>query len=268
MSLKKSIASNNILRSIFLPILRVLNFEFCWKHDVTKREFYLLSFLHKGYWYHGSKREENELKKFQQLINQGDIVLEIGAHIGYVTQIFEEIVGNEGKVLVAEPTEFSRRFLLKNIRLNTKVLPLAVSNTVGKMDFYTEQFGGFTNSLVGEFTASAIKSLSHSQRVQNSKMIKTQVDVSTIDAICKQHCILPQFIKIDVEGAELNVLEGAAETLGDVHALMVEISRNHEKVYKLLSDHGFKAFLSSDVEIIDEFLGGNIFFIKCNTTNS
>lgn len=264
---KKLLANNNLLRSVFLPILRSFNFEFCLKHDVTKRKFYLLSFLHKGYWYYGSKREENELKRFNELINGGDTVLEIGAHIGYVTQIFEELVGKTGKILVAEPTEFSRRFLSKNIRSDTKILPIAVSNTIGQMDFYTEQFGGFTNSLVREFTAKKNKSLSDSYHVQSRRITKKKVDVSTIDAICAENCISPHFIKVDVEGAELNVLEGAAETLKNVQALMVEVNENHEEVYKLLLDSNFNAFLSNGDAIINNFPGGNIFFVKNNMTN-
>jgi FkbM family methyltransferase len=267
MRLKTLLANNNLLRSVFLPILRLLDFELCLKHDVTKRKFYLLSFLHKGYWYYGSKREENELKRFNELISRGDTVLEIGAHIGYVTQIFEELVGKTGKVLVAEPTEFSRQFLSKNIRSDTKILPVAVSNTIGQMDFYTEQFGGFTNSLVGEFTARKNKSLSESYHVQSTRITKTKVDVSTIDGICEQNCISPHLIKVDVEGAELNVLEGAAETLKNVHALMVEVNENHEEVYKLLFDSGFNAFLPNGDEVIDNFPGGNIFFVKHNMTN-
>ena len=51
------------------------------------------TFKHKGYWYYGKNREKSEINCFCKLIKKGDKVLEVGAHIGYVTQIFEKIVG-------------------------------------------------------------------------------------------------------------------------------------------------------------------------------
>jgi FkbM family methyltransferase len=267
MSIKRLLASNNLLRTLLLPILRKLNFEFCWKHDVTGRKFYLLTFLHKGYWFYGAEREEEELKKFKELINRGDTVLEIGAHIGYVTQIFEEIVGESGKVLVAEPTEFSRQFLLKNKRDDTKVLPVAVSDAVGKIDFYTEHLGGFTNSIVRDFTEQSIDGLSKSLRQQKKSSNKVQVDTLTVDTISYEESISPHFIKIDVEGAELAVLKGAKQTLINTFALMVEVSRNHEDVYSLLYENGFKPIASNDNKTATKFPGGNIFFVKENEFN-
>lgn len=266
MGIKKALADNNVLRGMIIPILRRLNFEVRWTHDVTKRKFHLLTYLHKGYWYFGSRREENELNRFKDLINEGDTVLEVGAHIGYVSQIFEDLVGETGRVIVAEPTEFSRRFLSKNIRSDTMILSMALSSTVGEMDFYTEEFGGFTNSLVPEYTENTSKGLSQSQHSRDSKIIKTKVNVSTIDTICRDHSVTPHFIKIDVEGAELDVLKGASKTLNKVSALMVEVSRHHEDVFDLLSGYDFKAHNSAGEKIVETFPTGNIFFIKDTLT--
>jgi FkbM family methyltransferase len=262
MTIKQRLAKNETLRAIFFPLIRKLNFEFRWKHDVTKRKFFLLTFLHKGYWYYGWQREKNELARFKEFINKADYVLEIGGHIGYVTQIFEDLVGKDGRVFVAEPTAFTRIFLKKNVLPSTKILPLAVSNIEGQMDFYTEEFGGFTNSLISEFTSESDKNLSVSQNRNSSKIIKNQVDVSTIDLICKEHEFKPNFIKIDVEGAELRVLQGATSTLNTTTALMVEISQNHEDIYDLLFNLGFSAKDSEGKKLSDNTRGGNIFFYR------
>ena len=88
--MKKNIAQITVLRKIVFPILRRLNFEYGWKHDITLRKLYLETWLHKGYWYYASQRESSEVNMFSKLINKGDCVLEIGGHIGYVTQIFED----------------------------------------------------------------------------------------------------------------------------------------------------------------------------------
>ena len=90
--------------------------------------------------------------------HEGDNVLEVGGHIGYVTQVFEDLVGDQGRVFVAEPTPKSRFYLKKNVRPNTKVLPIALADINGEMDFFTEKFGGFTNSLISDFTKKSNKS--------------------------------------------------------------------------------------------------------------
>lgn len=245
------------------PILRHLNFEIRIKHDITKRPLTLLSWLHKGYWYYGLSREEEEIQRFRELINEGMMVLEIGGHIGYVTQLFEELVGEYGKVYVAEPFPNSRYFLKKNVLPSTCILPVALSDAVGRSELYTDSFGGFTNSLVREFTAESNTSMSLSQKNHNVDLGKIHVDTITVDALCEDLSISPNFIKIDVEGAELNVLKGAKNTLNSVDSLMVEISRNHEEVFKLLHEYGFQATNKSGETLqVGDNNNENIFFSK------
>jgi len=263
MKMKNILAKSQLLRLIFFPILRKLDFEIRWKHDITKRPVSLLTWLHKGYWYYGLDREFDEVERFRELINDGDCVLEVGGHIGYVTQIFEDLVGSSGIVYVAEPTPFSRYFLAKNVSSNTTILPIALSDVSGNMDFYIEEFGGFTNSLVSEFTETSSKWLKASQNKSVTEVKKIKVDVNTIDLVSKREGITPNFIKIDVEGAELSVLKGAEKTLLSVDALMVEISRNHEEIYELLYRKKFKAKKKNgNLLASHEHAGGNIFFYK------
>ena len=59
-----------------------------------------------------------------------------------------------------ELLEFVNNELLKD----TKILPIAVSDSIGKADFFTEQFGGFTNSIVRDFTENSKDFLSQTQR--------------------------------------------------------------------------------------------------------
>jgi len=150
--MQKLLANIVLLRLIFIPLLKKLNFEFKWRHDITKRPFYLKSFDHKGYWFYGKDREIDELKFFKKLILQGFSVLEVGTHIGYLTQYFEDLVGSKGRVLAVEPTQDSLRYLKKNIRSDTIVIEKAASDKKGQAEFFVESFGGFTNSLVEEFT--------------------------------------------------------------------------------------------------------------------
>ena len=201
---------------------------------------------------------------FNKLISNGDCVFEIGGHIGYVTQIFEGLVGVDGKVLVAEPTPKNRYFLMKNVRDNTTVLPFAMADMNGEMEFYTEKFGGFTNSLVNEFTEASSEALSESQKSDESSISKITVEVKTVDSMCERHSVSPNFLKIDVEGAELSVLKGAEQVLKNTKALMVEVSRNHKEVFEFLTAYGFTALDAEGCPLGEKIIDGNknIFFVK------
>lgn len=256
-----------ILRKIMFPILRKLNFEYGWKHDITLRKLYLETWLHKGYWYYGSQRESSELKMFSKLVNKGDCVFEIGGHIGYVTQIFEDLVGAEGKVLVAEPTPKSRYLLEKNVRDNTKVLPFAMADIDGEMEFYTEKFGGFTNSLMSGLAEATNEWLSKNQHNSKNPISKVTVEVKTVDSICEQHLVNPNFLKIDVEGAELLVLKGAKQVLQNARALMVEVTiETYKEVFNFLKACDFIALDAEGVPLGEEitYVNNNIFFVKGN----
>jgi len=252
--MQKLLANIVLLRLIFIPLLKKLNFEFKWRHDITKRPFYLKSFDHKGYWFYGKNREIDELTFFKKLILQGFSVLEVGTHIGYLTQYFEDLVGSKGRVLAVEPTQDSLRYLKKNIRSDTIVIEKAASDKKGQAEFFVESFGGFTNSLVEEFTHTCNESHIESQNVV-SDVSSVIVETDTLDNICCQNNFVPNFIKIDVEGAEYSVLKGASHILKNVNGLMVEISRNEKGVLNLLASLGFK--LVGAVTI-----SRNYFFVK------
>ena len=102
--MKKFLAKLKLLRFFLMPLLKKINFEFKWRHDITKRNFYLQTFNHKGYWYYGKKRDLEEYNLYKKMIHSGQSVLEIGTNIGYLTQVFEMLVGKEGSVLAVEPS--------------------------------------------------------------------------------------------------------------------------------------------------------------------
>ena len=252
--LKNFLANLRILRFSFIPVLKTFNFEFRWKHDLTNKPFYLQSYYHKGYWFYGQNREKDELYFFQKLISKGDSVLEVGTHIGYLTQYFEFLVGDAGHILAVEPTPNSLYYLKKNVCPKTIIIEKAASNKSGEVEFFTEEFGGFTNSLISEFTQNQNKLHQKFQHINSDiRLIKVKTD--TLDNICFQNNFLPNFVKIDVEGAEYDVLLGAKHILKDVKAIMVEISSNENDVFSLLNRLGFKK-----MNVLNK--SKNIFFVK------
>ncbi len=252
--LKKFLINLSMLRFVLIPVLKKLNFEFRWKHDLTKKPFYLQSYYHKGYWFYGQNREKDELDFFHKLIGKGDNVLEVGTHIGYLTQYFELLVGDAGHILAVEPTPNSLYYLKKNVSPKTIIIEKAASNRCEEVEFFTEEFGGFTNSLISEFTKTQNEIHQKSQYI-NADISSIKVKTDTLDNICFQNNFQPNFIKIDVEGAEYNVLLGAKHILKDVKAIMVEISNNENDIFSLLNNLGFKK-----MNVLNK--SKNIFFVK------
>lgn len=262
MNLKKLLASNIFLRKLIFPILRKFDFKIIIPHPRTFRPFLLKFWSHKGYWYYSDQIEQKEIKLFKKLISKGDNILEVGAHIGFITQIFEKLVSNTGKVLAIEPSPTNFKFLKFNTKKSTEKLQLALSDETKKGKFYIDNFGGFTNSLNKKLAEDRTKFFRELQSYREDSLTNINVNIETIDSVCKMKNLKPSFIKIDVEGAEYDVLKGAKETLIYVRSLMIEVTKgkNKKEIFDLLE--GYRLIpINENCEFISISDTGN------NTTN-
>lgn len=77
------------------------------------------------------------MKKFSELISSGDTVVEIGGHIGFISQYFSQLVGEEGKVIVFEPGSNNLQYIKKNIlgKDNIYLEQMAISDRSGTAFF-------------------------------------------------------------------------------------------------------------------------------------
>ncbi len=229
-----------LLRRILLPLLKWANpGDITINHHYTKQSFRLHAFTHKGYWYHGGNREKATMNSFKRLIQPSDLVVEIGGHIGYVSQYFSQLVGARGLVYVFEPGENNLPYLRQNTERfpNIRIVPKAVSDRDGLTSFYLDDLTGQNNSILPDYRVfSANQKLAFTQ----SSLTKTQVESVKLDTFISQHALSPNFVKIDIEGAELFALKGMESTLTLAKAaLMVEITNNCDEVAEFLSSFGY-----------------------------
>ena len=129
-------------------------------------------------------------------IKEGDIVIDIGAHIGYYTLIFAKLVGETGKVFAFEPHPDNLALLKKNIEINNykNIIPIqkAVSNTTGTIKLYLDKTGSARHSTV--------------KGNQYCKESYVEIGCITLDQFLDDTKV--DFVKMDTEGGEFNVFKG------------------------------------------------------------
>jgi FkbM family methyltransferase len=141
---------------------------------------------------------------FKRNIKPGMVVVDVGANIGYFTRIFSSLVGSSGKVIAFEADEENFEILKKNVAhlTNVEVFNIAIADRTGVIDFYHILGATGTHSLVVAHGAD-----------------KRTVACESLDTFFKDSRF-PDFIKIDVEGAEQQVFDGMKQSL-DVHKVTV-----------------------------------------------
>lgn len=153
------------------------------------------SFTH-GCWL-GSYEYEKQ-KMVASLVRPGNVVYDIGAHVGFYTLLFAQLVGPSGHVYAFEPNPRNLAYLRTHIKLNhyrnVTLVPSALSDTTGPLRFE------------GQLGSNATGHLSDTGSIE--------VQSFRLDEWIRQHRPKqPDYLKVDIEGAEARMLAGATQTL-------------------------------------------------------
>jgi FkbM family methyltransferase len=149
--------------------------------------------------------ERPELRFVETFLRPGMTVLDIGAHHGLYSLLSSRCVGRKGQVIAFEASPRECRRLGKHVRVNgcsnVRIEPCAAGSQPGTADLYVVDGAcDWGNSL----RAPAVKESTY----------KVRVEVRTVDDVLQSLGISRvDFIKLDVEGAELSVLHGATRLL-------------------------------------------------------
>ena len=189
-------------------------------------------------------------------IKSGDVFYDIGANQGLYSILIKECFGDEVEIHLFEPVgeyykiiqERFKKYLNKN---NIYLNQLALSNNIGTLNLKIPtkiRFGFASATIIDDFARKYLK---------NYKEIETRC--ITLDEYCKTHKY-PNFIKIDVDGAESLIIDGGIYSLSKYNPVIImeiiggdlgmKYSLNAAtKLYKL----GYKIFYISD-EFSDELI--------------
>ncbi|HEX4872498.1 MAG TPA: FkbM family methyltransferase [Nevskiaceae bacterium] len=169
----------------------------------------------------------DEVQTFLDLIRPGDVVYDVGAHVGYYTVMAADRVGPAGQVAAFEPLPLNLKFLRTHLRRNrvrnVEVVPACVGRAAGQARFDPGPGTG-RGRLAGQGGLA--------------------VEVVALDALVASGRLRPPtLIKMDVEGAEAEALEGAREILRrDRPALLLSVhgEAQHRRCGELLSGLGYR----------------------------
>ena len=183
-------------------------------------------------------------KAFSTAIKRGDVVYDLGAHVGFYSLLASVLVGPEGQVFSFEPAPRNLTFLWRHIELNgvrnCSVWNVAVSCLDG-----TAKFDVGPSSSMGHLAG-------------NSQTALTVRTIALDSLIASGQVPPPNVIKCDIEGGEYDALRGASEILAKYSPtifLATHGSEVHERCCTLLTDlhyqltslDGFPLSLASEV---------------------
>ena len=171
-------------------------------------------------------------KFFFDFLNTVDLkdytFIDVGAHIGFHTLCFATLVGNEGKVYAFEPNRFNRErieinlFANKDLSQRIQILDYALSNNEGQVEFTFSKnvdLGHSSGSFIhGSYTPYDNDVYKHLHFV--TEWVKS-VRFDDIYKILKFSDIKKTIIKIDVEGGENMVLEGAKSFIHEYRPILL-----------------------------------------------
>jgi FkbM family methyltransferase len=175
----------------------------------------------KGYWWStaynydyllGTYEDPEALQLFTSWLKEGVVLYDLGANIGYYALMANQYIGN-GVVYSFEPMPGNIAVFKKHLELNKdlikndniRLLPYAVSDADREVMFSENS-----------------KAMEGNTYIDKSSVFKTatgnfSVQSYSIDSLVKQGYRVPDILKIDVEGAEYDVLKGAMHTLQQFH---------------------------------------------------
>lgn len=156
--------------------------------------------------------ETYKAKAFLEHFREGDTFYDIGAHFGYFSLMASE---KSDKIFSFEPRPANRKFFEKHMRLNkvkgVQLLPYAIGDKTGTVRFNTQT--GSATGHVDDNGNLEVEMIHIDQWVQNGKLPE------------------PDFIKIDVEGGEIEVIKGCQHTIS-THRPKLLIATHSDELHK------------------------------------
>jgi FkbM family methyltransferase len=191
----------------------------------------------------GGSFEPNELAFVAALLKPGMVAVDAGANEGLYSLLMARRVETEGQIIAVEPSPRERQRLERNVALNglsnVRVVACGLAAAAGRGVLHIAEAEHSGQNTLGRFVYAGLRDAG-----------KVEIDLQTLDAVAQSHCVRPvDFIKMDVEGAEMAVLLGASRVLDSRPVILFE-----------LLDQSLRAQGSSAQEVV-QFLAARQFSV-------
>ena len=192
-------------------------------------------------------REDDMIEIIKTYLKEGMTILDCGSNIGFYPMLATKLVKENGKVFSIEPDPRNYKILLKNIQISSfpKIIEpynMALSNHSGKQ----------TMIIANESNLNKLKS-NNDDQFKNRHLINGEVSVKTmtVDDFCSKKNTKIDFIRMDIEGFEIEVFEGMEKTLEsassgfmillELHPHLYSTEKSFSDVLKKVFNLGFKS---------------------------
>lgn len=186
--------------------------------------------------------EPAQTQVVKEHVKEDNVVVDIGAHVGYYTLLFAQLVGPKGKVYAFEPDPANFELLKKSVEINgyqnVTVIQKVVSNKNGKVKLYL----GDNNRAINRI---------YDAKMNDAKEI-IEVDSIRLDDYFRNYEGEIDFIKMDVEGSETSVIDGMPSILQKTKTLKImtefypylirKFGKEPEEFVQSLLTTGFKVY--------------------------
>ncbi len=168
---------------------------------------------------------ENKFKtNMLNLINKNYCIWDVGANRGLYTKLFSKDLDNDGYVYAFEPSKNNLLFLKENLKeeVNIEIVPYGLNEKNRKVSMYQ---GSDQNGATSKIVSNNI--------INNDKNQLFEIETFSGDYLIEQKGFkAPNFIKIDVEGYEYEVVAGLSNQLKDNILKIICIEMHFEEVAK------------------------------------
>ena len=207
-------------------------------------------------------REKFATKYMESFLKEDDIIIEIGANIGYYV-LLENKISKKGKIFACEPMTFNRKLLERNIALNNlknvDTYSFAMGEKIQEQEFYIYDkinWSSFNKNVAG--------------KIVSTEIVKT----ITIDHFVKEYLgdLAPTVLRMDVEGYEYEVIKGALKTIDKCDRLKIFLEihpkllskKKLDELLKIFKDNNFKvkAIINECAAYLYPYLDSKILSLK------
>ncbi len=244
----KTQISNFLRRTAIRALHRFNPGDITLRHHWTGEPLRIHSFLHKDYWLHGKRRERASMELLARIVRPGDVAVDIGCHIGYIGMFLASRVGTTGHVYCFEPGRNNFPYTSQNLggRANVTLWQQGVGDHCGQLEFVIEGLSGQNNSFLKNYECVDLQ--------QTSQGLPANVQVDLIDVVTLDNLMdrvgRIDFVKIDAEGFEWPVVQGAQRLLStQAPKVVLEMQYDRQVLFENLTRHGYRLFTAGLREI-------------------